>query len=366
MPEVSGPLRSGRSGAPDGATPAGDVVVVGGGPIATAVVNRLAAAGAGNGSGTVRALPDLPERSPGSALAGARVVVLVADPADLSAAPSGTGPGSPAERRAAAVALAQRTVAGARAARVEQVVAVTSAMVHGAAPDRPVIHDDDAPLTTPGPGLVGDLVAVESVLARAAAKRGPRAPRVVVLRPAAVVGPGVDTLVTRHFAAPRLLVVRGVERPWQLVHVDDVASAVEVAVRERWSGAATVAAEPVLHPDEVVRVAGMRRIELAAVTAFGTAERLHRVGVLPAPAEELAFTVYPWTVDPARLRAAGWEPAHDARACLDVLIAGVRGRVALGGRQVDGRDVALGAAGAAVALLGTAAVWKQARTRRYG
>ncbi|MBX9243581.1 nucleoside-diphosphate sugar epimerase, partial [Actinotalea ferrariae] len=36
------------------------------------------------------------------------------------------------------------------------------------------------------------------------------------------------------------------------------------------------------------------------------------------------------------------------------------------GRQVDGRDVALGAAGAAVALLGTAAVWRQARSRRYG
>lgn len=363
MPEVSGALRSGRSDARDDASVArGDVVVVGGGPLASAVVNRLAA---GLERGAVRTLPDLPERSPGSALAGARVVVLVADPADLSAVPPGPAAGAD-ERRAAAVALAQRTVAGARAARVEQVVAITSAMVHGAAPDRPVIRDEDAPLTTPGAGLVGDLVAVESVLARAAARRGPRAPRVVVLRPAAVVGPGVDTLVTRHFAAPRLLVVRGVERPWQLVHVDDVASAVEVAVRERWSGAVTVAAEPVLHPDEVARVAGMRRIELAAVTAFGTAERLHRVGVLPAPAEELAFTVYPWTVDPARLRSAGWVPAHDARACLDVLLAGVRGRVSLAGRQVDGRDVALGAAGAAVALLGTAAVWKQARVRRYG
>lgn len=349
---MSGTVRSGRSGA-------GDVVVVGGGPIAVAVATRLAA---GPAEGVVRALPDLPKDAPGDALAGARVVVLVADPADLTL----TTPGVSVERRAAAVALAQRTVAGARAARVEQVVAVTSAMVHGAAPDRPVIRDDDVPLTTPGAGLVGDLVAVESVLARAAARRGPRAPKVVVLRPAAVVGPGVDTLVTRHFAAPRLLVVRGVERPWQLVHVDDVASAVEVAVREGWSGSATVAAEPVLHPDEVARLAGMRTVELAAVTAFGTAERLHRVGVLPAPAEELAFAVYPWTVEPARLREAGWVAEHDGRACLEVLLASMRGRVALGGRRVDGRDVALGAAGAAVALLGTAAVWRQARTRRYG
>ncbi|MBX9246760.1 nucleoside-diphosphate sugar epimerase, partial [Actinotalea ferrariae] len=308
---MSTALRSGRS---DG----DDVVVVGAGPIAAAVVNRLAA---GPWHGLVRALPDLPEDAPGEALTGALAVVLVADPADLTL----TTPGDSAERRAAAVALAQRAVAGARAAKVGQLVAVTSAMVHGAAPDRAVIRDDEPALTTPGLGLVGDLVAVESVLARAA-RRGARGPRILVLRPAAVVGPGVDTLVTRHFAAPRLLAVRGVERPWQLVHVDDVAAAVEVAVREGWSGSATVAAEPVLHPDEVARIAGMRTIELAAVTAFGTAERLHRVGVLPAPAEELAFTVYPWTVEPARLREAGWRPEHDGRACLDVLLAGVRGR----------------------------------------
>ena len=35
--------------------------------------------------------------------------------------------------------------------------------------------------------------------------------QVTVLRPAAVVGPGVDSLLTRHFEAPRLLVVRGLD-----------------------------------------------------------------------------------------------------------------------------------------------------------
>ena len=253
-----------------------------------------------------------------------------------------------------------------RAAGVAQVIAVTSAMVHGAQAGRPVITDDDIPPSAPPEGHVGDLVAVEAVLARAARRRGGPSPAIMVLRPAAVVGPGVDTLVTRHFAAPRLLAVRGVERPWQLVHVDDVASAVELALRLGWSGAATVAAGPVLTAADLERLSGMRRIELAAVTAFGTAERLHRVGVLPVPAAELAYAVYPWTVDPQRLLAAGWVAEHDAEDCLQVLLEGVRGRVALAGRQVDGRDIALGAASAAVALLGTAAVWRQARSRRYG
>ena len=127
-----------------------------------------------------------------------------------------------------------------------------------------------------------------------------------------------------------------------------------------------MATDQVLSAADVERLSGMRRIELAAVTAFGTAERLHRVGVLPVPASELAYAVYPWTVDPERLRAAGWVAEHDAEECLRVLLEGVRGRVALAGRQVEGRDIALGAASAAVALLGTAAVWRQARQRRYG
>ncbi|WP_246169467.1 NAD-dependent epimerase/dehydratase family protein [Actinotalea subterranea] len=403
---MSGKVRSGRSARagdascglvpPDGP---GDVVVIGRGPLAAAVVTRFAAPGAcadglpsagggpddagdrpgaaggpGRGArhGIVRAVPDLPGTAPEEALVGAAVVVLVCDDADLSLAGPGTpgagGAGSAAEaqdRRTAMVHQAQRVLTGARLAGVRQVVAITSAMVHGAGPGRPVITDDEEPMTVPGEGQVGDLVAVESVLARAASAPGP-GPAVMVLRPAAVVGPGVDTLVTRHFAAPRLLSVRGGDRTWQLVHVDDVASAVEVAVREGWSGSATVAADPVLGAADVVRISGMRRVELPASTAFATAERLHRVGALPAPADGLSYVVYPWTVDPARLRAAGWAAAHDGEACLRVLLETVRGRVSLGGRPRGGRDVAWSAAGAAVAALGTAAIWRQARLRRYG
>jgi hypothetical protein len=131
------------------------------------------------------------------------------------------------------------------------------------------------------------------------------------------------------------------------------------------AGVLTVGADDVLEPAQVEAAAGMRRIELAAATAFGTAERLHRVGVLPAPASELAFVVYPWTVAADRLRAAGWEPRWSSAACLDVLLEGVQGRLAVAGRRVGTRDAAaLGAAGAAVALIGTAAIWRQARARR--
>ena len=50
-----------------------------------------------------------------------------------------------------------------------------------------------------------------------------------VLRPATVVGPGIDSIMTRHFEAPRLLVVRDSQPRWQFCHVDDLVSALELA-----------------------------------------------------------------------------------------------------------------------------------------
>ena len=110
----------------------------------------------------------------------------------------------------------------------------------------------------------------------------------------------------------------------------------------------------------------MRRIELPAALAFGTAERLHRVGVLPAPASDLEYVVHPWAVSSARLRAAGWRAAYDNETCLGVLLEQVRGHHAVAARRVDRKDAALGAAGAAVALVGTAALVRRRRKRGSG
>ena len=169
---------------------------------------------------------------------------------------------------------------------------------------------------------------------------------------------------TRHFEAPRLLAVRGVETVWQFCHVEDVGTAAALAVEHRLQGPLTVGTTVPLSAEEVEKVSGMRRVEIPPGLAFGTAERLHRVGVLPMPAGDLAYVVHPWVVSSARLRELGWSPRHDGQECLAVLLEGVRGRHALVGRRVDRRDAALGAAGAAVALVGTAAVLRQARSRR--
>ena len=84
----------------------------------------------------------------------------------------------------------------------------------------------------------------------------------------------------------------------------------------------------------------MRRIELPASLAFGTAERLHRLGVIPAPASDLQYVVHPWVVPSTRLHEAGWRPAYDNVTALGLLLEQARGHHALGGPagRPAGRD----------------------------
>jgi nucleoside-diphosphate-sugar epimerase len=294
-------------------------------------------------------------------LAGARVVVHLAASTDLAADLRLTA----LQRRARAVRAVQEVAAAAAAGGAERRVVVTGAMVYGARADNPVPLPDDAPLRAlPDDGTVGDLLEVERIVARL--PRVHPGLRVTVLRPAALAGPGVDTLVTRHFEAPRLLALRGAQMQWQFCHVDDLGTAVAVAVEQELDGVLTVGSTSWLTAAQVERLTGLRRIELPAGLAYGTAERLHRARVLPTPAADLALVVHPWVVGSQRLLAAGWRPTHDTGSCLATVIAQVQSRSRAPGRSVDRRDAALGAAGAAVAVVGAAALLRQARARRAG
>ncbi|MEZ0066089.1 nucleoside-diphosphate-sugar epimerase [Streptacidiphilus sp. MAP12-20] len=273
----------------------------------------------------------------------------------------------PKARSAYNVRGTQTVITAAAAAGVHRVVLCTSAMVYGALADNEVPLAEDAPLrATEEATLVGDLLEMER-LARRAPHVHPGL-SVTVLRPAVVVGPGVDTVLTRHFEAPRLLVVAGSRPCWQFCHVDDLTAALEYAVLGLVEGEVTVGCDGWLEQEEVEQITGIRRMELPASLALGTAARLHRLGLTPAPAGDLAYTMYPWVVSGSRLHEAGWRPRFNNDEVLAELLAQVSGNHAVAGRRLSGKDAAtsLGAAGATVALVGTAALVRRARKRRRG
>jgi hypothetical protein len=75
--------------------------------------------------------------------------------------------------------------------------------------------------------------------------------------------------------------------------------------------------------------------------------------------------MHPWVVSGSRLHEAGWRPQWSNEEVLAVLLAEVEGRNSLAGRRLGRKDATtLGAAGATVALVGTAALVRRARKRR--
>ena len=376
MSSPRGAVRSRRS--------AIDVAVIGaGGPVGRAILRELIGAAArgvageagGARIGSVIAVDPEPVEVGGTlwrqadsgdpalvtALRGVDTAVYVAARTDLS--------GELAEgrllRRERSLRRAQTVITAAAAARVGHLIIVTSAKVYGARPDNPVPLDDDAPLrAVADAGMVGDLMDVEQLVA--VAREVHPGLRLTTVRPASLVGEGIDTVITRHFEAPRLLTVKGTEPAWQFCHVDDLGSAVAVVAAHALGPAVTVGSEGWLTQGEVESLTGMRRVEFSLTVAQGTADRLHRVGVLPTPASDLLFVVYPWVVSSGTLRAHGWEPAYDNATCLGVLLETIRGSHAVAARRLDRKDAALGAASAAVAMVGTAAIMRRRRRKGGG
>jgi nucleoside-diphosphate-sugar epimerase len=355
------------AGDPEGA-PAGPVVAVTGAArgLGHALASRLATGGR---VGRVIAIDDHRGEAPGvtwriidvrdPALAGrlAGVDVVVHTDLDLAAG------SDPRARRAFNVRGAQTVLTAAAAGGVGRVVLVTSAMVYGARPDNAVPLPEDAPLGADQDGsVVGDLLEIEHLAQRSATAHP--GVGITVARPAALVGSGIDTLITRHFEAPRLLTIKGSAARWQFCHLDDLVSALELAAAGDVTGAFAVGCDGWLEPDELEELTGLKRIELPAGLTFATAQRLYRAGITPAPVHDLHFVVYPWVVDCQVLRAAGWRPGYANADAVGVLLEQRAGHHAVAGRRLDRKDATITAAGATVAVIGTAAIVRHARRRR--
>jgi nucleoside-diphosphate-sugar epimerase len=266
------------------------------------------------------------------------------------------------QRRAFNVRGAQAVLTAAAAERVRRVVLVTSAMVYGARPANPVPLSEDAPLSgDPDSGLAGDMMEIELLAQRA--RRASQGTAVTVVRPAALVGEGIDTLVTRHFEAPRLLAVRGHPARWQFCHTDDLVSALEFAARGVVTADFAVGCDGWLDPGLVGALSGLKTIELPARLTLSTGQRLHRLGLTPASAADLRYLVYPWVVDCAALRAAGWRAAFTNEVALETLLVQREGKHAVAGRRLSRKDAAITAAGATAAVVGTAVIVSRARRR---
>jgi nucleoside-diphosphate-sugar epimerase len=250
-------------------------------------------------------------------------------------------------------------------AGVGQIVHLSSATVYGAWPDNPVPLAEDAAIRpNPGFDFAVEKAEAERLIAEWAEAHGDAA--LAVLRPAVTVG-STGPALYRALAGSRGPRSPDGGRPVQFLHVEDLASAVVLACRQRLRGVYNVSPDGWIAEDNARALAG----GVARVTLPGRLARLvsawrWRLLRSGTPPEALPYALHPWVVANDRLVAAGWAAAHSNEEALVTADDRVHwGELSPGRRQRIILAASLGvvlAAGAGT-VAGVAALAARRRTR---
>ena len=208
----------------------------------------------------------------------------------------------------------------ASAAGVGQVLVTSSASAYGAFPDNPVPIAEDHPVRgQPDFSYARDKAEADRVCQLWAADHPDRV--MTIVRPTIVFGPNVDNYISRGWENSAFIpVMDGVEADLQLVHEDDVVSAIAGLLDAKQEGAFNLAADGLMTWRESAELIDMKVREMKFRTVYriySWAWRLHAPRV-EAPPGNLHFLRDPWVVSNEKLKQAiGWEPTHDTRGVFE-------------------------------------------------
>ncbi len=206
-------------------------------------------------------------------------------------------------------AIARRVLAAAAACRVRTVVVLSSATVYGAWPNNQVPLTEEAPLR-PNPGLRFAVEKAEIERMAGEWRQANDAVSVALLRPAPTVSEDGLGWVARALDAVDGLPVGDEDPPSQFLHLDDLASAVDVARRTRLDGPANVAPDGWLEGPDRRALAPAPRLRVPERVAVKVATWRWRLKLAPTPPGILPYARAAWVVANDRLKALGWEPVH--------------------------------------------------------
>jgi nucleoside-diphosphate-sugar epimerase len=215
-----------------------------------------------------------------------------------------------ANRRAAEanevnVEVSQRLLDACRDAQVPTFVTAISAMVYGAWSNNPIPLTEEAPLRPNNLLFAQQQAQLEHMVLEWAAEHPDR--RGGVLRAATSLAPSDLGEQARILAEAARLRAAENDPPWQYLHLDDLASAVDLVRRKRLDGAFNCAPEGWLQGEQVEALGGNPpRLRLPAPLAKELRRLSWRLQVGTVPPGLEPYMRYPWVIASDRLRAEGW------------------------------------------------------------
>lgn len=196
-----------------------------------------------------------------------------------------------------------------RSSSMRKIVVRSSAAVYGSSGHDPAVFtEDDEPVTPPTSGYAKDAVEVEGYVRGLARRRSDLA--VSMLRFANLLGPNVDSPLSRYFHMPVAATVLGFDPRLQFVHEDDGVEVLRRMTVEDHPGTFNVAGDGVVLLSQALRRAGrpILRMPAPAVQTLGDLGR--RFGGLKGFSPELLrWLTYGRVIDTDRLTTElGWRP----------------------------------------------------------
>ncbi|MGD9091602.1 MAG: NAD-dependent epimerase/dehydratase family protein [Anaerolineales bacterium] len=188
-------------------------------------------------------------------------------------------------------------------AKVGQVIVKSSTAVYGAHPNNSAFLTEDRSLKgSRSYGYTRDMMEVEA-FCNGFQRQAPEM-KLAILRFSSIVGPSVDTPMTRFLSEPYAPVLFGFDPMMQVIHEDDVVAAIVHSLQTSAAGVFNVAAEGVLPLSKIMGLAGKLPLPVLHFFAYWGADLLGGSGlrVTRCAPIELDYIRYPWVGDLAKMR----------------------------------------------------------------
>jgi UDP-glucose 4-epimerase len=199
-----------------------------------------------------------------------------------------------------------------QAYRVPKVVLLSSANVYGPRPDNPQFLTEDAPmLAAQRFPQMRDLVEIDHLVSTFLWRA--RDVETVILRPVHIVGP-VHNAPSNFLRNPRPFVLLGFDPMVQLIHVQDVAEAIVLALAPGRRGIYNLTGPGELPLSAILRELGRQPRPIPHVVAGPILQAAFSLGLSSFPVAELDFIRYVCMVDGRRAVAElGFHPRFGLR-----------------------------------------------------
>lgn len=192
---------------------------------------------------------------------------------------------------------------------VKSLVVKSSSRVYGSSPQDPAMFSEDmAPRQLPRSGFAKDSVEVEGYV-RGFARRRPDV-RVTMLRCANLLGPLIETSMTRYFSLPVVPTVLGFDPRRQFCHEEDALAALHHSTLRGVDGTFNLAGDGVLLLSQAIRRLGRPSIAVPSALLGSVGAALPPLRSADLSPDQRAFLTYGRGLDTRQLRERlGFEPS---------------------------------------------------------